>query len=329
MSTRSFDGKRVLITGISGFGGSWLAETILKNEKKAKIFGLKRETTSTQNNDHIIKELKLIDADITDKNIVFEAVEEIDPQIVFHLAAISSSVRAEENPKATEITNVGGTKNLLDALAENASNLEIFHFASSSSVYKKINSSVPINEKHPLGAHDIYSESKIKAEKICNDYSRTKKIPVIITRAFNQGGPRCREDIVANKIAKSVVSAKKDGIKEFVFGNVNSVRDFIDVRDVVEGYWLAAKKGVANSVYNLCSERGIRILDMIDMSLDYVGLSKDEVKIVVDKKFLRRDEADVVIGDNSKARKELSWKPKIPFEQTLKEMIDNYLSASD
>jgi len=326
MSERALENKRILITGIAGFGGSWLAEILLEKEKETKIFGLKRTTSSTQNIDHIIEKLKLTDVDITDRDMLFEVIEEINPQIVFHLAAISSSVKANEDPKTTKITNVDGTKNLLDALAENATNLEMFHFASSSTVYKKTKKLTPIKETHPVYPHDSYSKSKIDAEKICKAYLKKKKIPIVITRAFNQGGTRCREDIVANKIAKIAASAKKDGKREFVFGNVNAVRDFTDVHDIVTGYWLAAKQGKVGEVYNLCSGKGIKIADMIDMSLDYVGL-KGKVKIIMDDKLFRKGEQDFVVGDYTKARKELGWKPKIPFEQTLKEMIDYYLST--
>lgn len=327
MIKRSFYKKNVMITGISGFGGSWLAETLLKNEKSAEIFGLKRQTSSLKNVAHILDSLKFIEADIADIDELSEAVRTINPQIVFHLAAISSSMKAAENPKETKATNVDGTKNLLKSLTESAPNLEIFHFASSSTVYKDTSDSNPMNEKHPVEAHDAYSKSKIDAEKICWKYSRSAGIPIIITRAFNQAGPRCREEIVANKIAKIAAEAKMDGTVRFAFGNVNVVRDFTDVRDIVRGYWLAAKKGKTGEVYNLCSGRGISISEMINMSLSYVKL-KGKVEIDIDRKLLRSREPEIVIGDNAKARKNLGWKPKIPFEQTLKEMIDNYLSES-
>lgn len=328
MHARSLDGKRVLITGIAGFGGSWLAETILKKEKKAKIFGLKRESTSTENIDHIISELQLTDADITNRDMVFQAVEEINPNIVFHLAAVLPTSEANYDSKAMGATNVDGTKNLLDALVESTTDLEIFHFASSSSIYKKNKKMILINEKHPIQGSNAYSKSKIKSEKLCEKYSKKNELPVIITRAFNQAGPRCRADIITNKIARIAASAKNAGIKEFVLGNVNVVRDFTDVRDIANGYWLAAKMGKINQVYNLCSGRGIKVSDIIDMALDYVDL-KGKIKIITDKRLLRKGEADIVIGDNSKAEKELGWKPKIPFEQTLKDMIDNYLLRAD
>lgn len=317
MLDRQFENKNILITGISGFGGSWLAETILKKERKAKIFGLKRTTSSTQNINHIIKHLALFNADLTDYNAIFQAIKKINPQIVFHLGAISSSVKADNNMESAMKTNIDGTKNLLDALVENKTDLEIFHFASSSSIYKKTEKSISINESCSIDGHDVYSMSKIEAEKICMKISKRNNISVIITRAFNQGGPRCREDIVANKIAKIAASAKKDGIREFAFGNINSVRDFTDVRDITLGYLLAARKGHVNETYNLCSSKGIKIADMINMSLDYVGL-KDKVKIITDEKLFRKGEADVVVGDNTKAQKELGWKPKIPFRTNIK-----------
>jgi len=325
MQERDLKNKRVLITGIAGFGGSWLAETILQNEKNVEIFGLKRPTTSTDNIRHISNKLRLFDADITYPNVLNKAIKEIDPHFVFHLAAVASSTRAREQPEIAMKTNVGGTRNLLDALSKKASDLRMFHFASTSTVYKKTRKVKLLKETDPVYASDPYSKSKIEAEKICNEFLQDEGIPVIITRAFNQGGPRCREDIVANKIAKIAACAKKEGKREFAFGNIDAVRDFTDVRDIVEGYWLAARKGGIGEVYNLCSGKGMRIRDMIDMALDYVGL-KGKVKIIVDKKLLREREADVIVGDNTKAKKELGWKPKIPFEQTLKEMIDNYLS---
>jgi len=327
MPERSLKNKRVLITGIAGFGGSWLAETILQNEKNAEVFGLKRRTTSTKNIIHIMDKLQIFDADITDPVALNKAIKEIKPNAAFHLAAVVSSTRAREHPDTTMKTNVDGTKNLLDALTKGDQDLEIFHFASTSTIYKTTKKSMPIKEEHPLEAHDPYSKSKIEAEKICNEFFEKEEIPIVITRAFNQGGPRCIEDIVANKIAKIAVTAKNEGKQEFVFGNIDAVRDFTDVRDVVNGYWLAVKKGRVGEVYNLCSGKGIKIKDLIDIALNYVGL-ENKVKIVADKKLFRKGESNVIIGDNTKAREELGWKPKIPFEQTLKEMIDYYLYAS-
>jgi GDP-4-dehydro-6-deoxy-D-mannose reductase len=324
---RSLKNKRILITGIAGFGGSWLAETILQNEKGAELFGLKRSTTSTENINHIIDKMQLFDADITDYDAVNRAVKEINPNVVFHLASVVSSIKAIEDPVRTMKTNVDGTRNLLNALTKGAQDLETFHFTSTSAIYKTTKEDISVKENHQLEAHDPYSKSKIEAEKICNEFLEKEETPVIITRAFNQGGPRCLEDIVANKIARIAVSAKKEGKREFVFGNIDAIRDFTDVRDIVNGYWLIAKKGRVGEVYNLCSGKGIKIKDLIDMALSYVDL-KNKVKIIADQKLFRKGEQDILIGDNTKARKNLGWKPKIPFEQTLKEMIDYYLSQS-
>jgi GDP-mannose 4,6-dehydratase len=327
MAARSLKNKRILITGVAGFGGSWLAETILNNEKNVEVFGLKRHTNFTKNIDHIKEKLHIFDADIVSENILDDVIKKVDPQIVFHLAAKVPGAGVVENREEIINTNVYGTKNLLESLAKNATDLQIFHFASTSNVYKKVSSTILIKEDDPTDPRDAYSESKIKAENICRDFFEDRGIPIVITRSFNQMGIRSLENLVASKIAKIAAIAKKEGQREFVFGNINAVRDFTDVRDIVLGYLLTAKKGRVGEVYNLCSGKGTKIKDMISMALDYVGLD-NMVKIISDKRLFRKTEPDTIIGDNTKARNELGWKPKIPFEQTLKEMIDNYLSAN-
>jgi len=329
MTDRSMKGKRILITGIAGFGGSWLAETILQNESDVEVFGIKRKTTSTLNIDHLASNIRLFDADIVSYEAIDKAISEINPHFVFHLAAVASSTKAKENPDITMKTNVEGTRNLLSAVAEHAGDIEFFHFASTSTVYRRAGTgkNTLISEDNPTEPTDPYSASKLEAEKLCDEFLLDAEIPVVVTRAFNQGGPRCRDDIVANKIATLAADVKIKKLSSFAFGNVEAVRDFTDVRDIAFGYLAAAKKARIGEVYNLCNGKGIRIRDMIDNALEYVG-AKGEVKITVDEKLFRKGEPDVIVGDNTKAKKELGWKPKIPFERTLKDMIDYYLSAA-
>lgn len=316
--------KNILISGITGFVGSWLAEIICINQPKCNIYGLKRKTSSLEKISHIKNKINFIDGDMLDKASLERALKVSAPNFLFHLAAQASIAKALESPIETFNVDATGTLNLLETVRRHGNDLEAFHFASSGSIYGIVDEKeLPIRETHPIKPTDIYATSKATADLLCYSYFGSYNTPIIRTRAFHHEGPRCREDMIGAKIAKEVVTASKEKKKELIFGNIEVVRDFSDVRDIVRGYILAVKRGKKGEVYNLCSGKGYKIKDLIEKALDFVGL-RGKVSIVSRPKFFRKGEASSLIGDFSKAKKELGWKPTIPFEQTLKDMIDYY-----
>ncbi len=317
-----FKNKNILITGVAGFAGSWLAEKICELQPTCQIFGLVRESSSLNNILHIIKRIKILHGDILDTKSVQTAMKKSNPDIIFHLAGQASVKRGFEDPFGTYNANVIGTLNILESTRSSSIDA-IIHFAGSSNVYGIVpEKDQPIKEITPTRPVDPYATSKTLAEILCSSYFDLYGMRIVCTRAFHHEGPRCPNYTLGINIYNQIITAKKGRGKKLVFGNVDAIRDLNDVRDVVEGYMLAAERGKTNDIYNLCSGKGTRIQDLIEKIAAYVGFKN--FQIISDPELSRPSDIPVLIGDNTKAKKELGWQPKIPFEQTLKDMIEYY-----
>lgn len=342
--------KNVLITGATGFVGSWLAETLLSEKFGSNVFGLVRRQSvpSRKNISHIMGNIKILSGDLNDMSSIVDALKKNQIDIVFHLAAQSYVTRSFESPTDTYYTNVIGTANVLEA-ARHYDRLEKIHFAGSSEEYGlaikddahyrellrngvivspppsmdengKAKTELPIKETNHLRPLSPYAVSKVAGDYMCFCHHRAYGIPAVRTRAFNHEGPRRGEEFVTSVIAKQVAEGKKYGKKVLTIGNPDPIRDYSDVRDIIVGYMLAIEKGKAGEIYNLCSGKGWRIGDVAQAAIRMAGL-EGKMTMEIDKSRFRKAEVEMLVGDSSKAKKELGWEPKIPFEQTIKDQI--------
>ncbi len=344
--------RNVLITGVTGFVGSWLAEKLIA--QGANVFGIirRQSTPSRKNIAHISEKINIVSGDLNDLSSVFHALKKSEATILFHLAAQSYVTRSFESPIDTYYTNVIGTANVLEAIRQ-YDRLEAMQFAGSSEEYglvikddahyrellknnvavspppafdasDRAMTELPIKESNPLRPLSPYAVSKAAGDLMCACHFKAYGIPVVRTRAFNHEGPRRGEEFVTSVIAKQVAEGIKYGKKTLVMGNPDPVRDYSDVRDIIIGYMLAIENGKKGDVYNLCSGRGWRIGDLAERAIEFAGLT-GKMKAEIDKKRFRAAELPLLIGDCSKARKELKWEPKIKFEQTIKDQTAYWL----
>ncbi len=345
-----WNGKNVLITGITGFVGSWLAETLITQKYGANVFGMVRRQSvpSRKNIGHLIGKVGLVSGDLNDMSAISDVLKKNQIDVVFHLAAQSYVTRSFESPTDTYYTNVIGTANLLEA-ARHYDRVEKIHFAGSSEEYGlvikddehyrellkngvmvspepivdkngKVVPEVPVKESNYLRPLSPYAVSKVAGDYMCVCHNKAYGIPTVRTRAFNHEGPRRGEEFVTSVIAKQVAEGKKYGKNTLTIGNMSPIRDYSDVRDIIIGYMLAVENGKTGEVYNLCSGKGWKIGDVVNMAIKLGGL-EGKMKIEVDKSRFRKAEVDLLLGDYSKAKKELGWEPKIKFEQTIADQI--------
>ncbi len=178
----------------------------------------------------------------------------------------------------------------------------------------------PISESNPLRPLSPYAVSKVSQDLLGYQYFRSYGLRAIRTRGFNHEGPRRGEVFVMSNFAKQIASIEA-GLQEphILVGNLDAMRDFTDVRDMVRAYWLAATRGEAGEVYNLASGRSIRIRDMLDQLL---ALSNVEVRVETDPARLRPSDVEVLLGDSSRFRSATGWAPEIPLEKTLADTLD-------
>jgi GDP-4-dehydro-6-deoxy-D-mannose reductase len=305
--------KRYLITGCEGFIGSHLADLLV--EKGLSVYGM--VYGDTKNVDHLKDEITMLECDLREKERVEEIVDSVKPDCVFHLAAQSFVTVSWENPEETLRVNVLGTFYLLESIKRAGIN-PLIEVVGSSAVYGPCSEKeLPIRENSGFRPTNIYSVSKVCDDMFGYFYHQAYGMNIIRVRPFNTTGPRKTEDACSD-FTKGIVEVEK-GMREVLeVGNINTFRDFTDGRDAVEALWLLAAKGVPGEVYNLCSGKGYKIGDILEKAISLSGL-KIKIRQVPEK--MRPYDDPIYVGDNSKLRK-LGWKPKIPIEKTLRDMLN-------
>lgn len=310
--------KKALITGITGFAGSHLAELLLK--KKYRVFGSIRPRSKMEHLDHFRGKVKLFDADILDSHSLYEVVKTVKPDYIFHLAAQSFVPTSWTSPANTLEVNLVGTVHLFEAVRKLKID-PIIQIACSSEEYGLIKKEeLPIKETNPLRPLSPYAVSKIAMDMLGYQYFKSYGMKIIRTRAFNHTGPRRGEVFVCSTFAKQIARIEKGKQKPMIkVGNLSAKRDFTDVRDVVNAYLLAVLKGDPNEVYNICSGKTWEIKKVLEVLLSF---SKTKINIKKDPTRMRPSDVPILWGDCSKFKRRTAWKPKIPFEQTLKDLLN-------
>ena len=354
--------KNVLITGITGFVGSWLTEILSSSTVGANICGLLRRQSNPnlRNIQHLLdrKNIKLIKGDLQDMGSIVNAIKESEADVIYHLAAQSFIPHSFASPIDTYSTNVTGTLNVLEALRLTPRNVAL-HYAGSSEEYglviqntdhykamlSKYNiilpvpdfddnddviNETPVKETNPLRTVGTspYGSSKRQAEDACRTYVSCYGLDVHITRAFNHTGPRRGNEFVTSEITRQIAQGIKENHKNITLGNLDSIRDFTDVRDIIMGYLAVIEKGTKGDVYNLASGKGITIAELLEISLNIAReyYKIEDMSYQLDKSRLRPTDLPVLIGDASKAREKLNWDNYIPLNRTILEMIQYHLS---
>ena len=311
---------RVLITGITGFAGSHLADYLLAEHPDVEIHGIFRWRSRRENIAHLGNRVKLTEGDLRDEASLRQVMAESRPDAIFHLAAQSYVPTSWRAPTETLTTNIAGQANLFEAVR--AAGLDpVIQIAGSSEEYGLVlPDEVPISEDNPLRPLSPYAVSKVAQDMLAYQYFRSYGMKTIRTRGFNHTGPRRGEVFVSSNFAKQIASIEAGSQRPVIrVGNLDAVRDFTDVRDMVRAYWLAVTKATPGEVYNLGSGRRITIRALLDLLL---SMSDAEVDVEIDPQRLRPSDVEVLLADSSKFRNETGWEPVIPLETTLSDLLD-------
>jgi GDP-4-dehydro-6-deoxy-D-mannose reductase len=311
---------RVLITGITGFVGSHLAEYALSREG-VEVFGTVRWRSRMDNIEHILDKIHLFDCDLRDASAVRKTLQEVRPDYIFHLAAQSYVPTSWKAPAETLTTNIISQVNILEAMRELGLEETRIHVAGSSEEYGLVREEeTPITEENPLRPLSPYAVSKVAQDMLAYQYHRSYGIHAVRTRAFNHTGPRRGHVFVTSDFTRQVALIEK-GKKEPVIevGNLEARRDFSDVRDIVRAYWLSLEKGEPGEVYNIGSGKAITIRELLDLIL---SMTEAEIEVRQDPTRMRPSDVMLLVADYSKFHRATGWKPEIPFEKTVKDLLD-------
>jgi GDP-mannose 4,6-dehydratase len=316
---------RALITGITGFVGSHLAEYILENHTEVEIAGFVRWRSPKVNIEAVLDRVTLYYGNLLDLPSIQKALAEYKPDVIFHLAAQSYVDFSFIAPIDTIETNISGTCNLLEAvkqLQQLDSYNPVIHICSSSEVYGQVTEDeVPIKENNPLRPASPYAVSKIGEDMLALQYWSSWKIKTIRSRMFTHTGPRRGEVFVVSNFARQVAMIEAELTEPVVkVGNLDSVRTFSDVRDAVRAYWLLVNKCQPGEVYNIGGVETMTVGQMLDQLL---AMSKvKNIEVEVDPARLRPSDVTLQIPCVDKFYKATGWKPRIKFEETLKDTLD-------
>jgi GDP-4-dehydro-6-deoxy-D-mannose reductase len=311
---------RVLITGITGFAGSHLAEYILARHPDVEIFGIVRWRSRMENVLPFRDRVELCEADLKDLVSLQGCLARVKPDRVFHLAAQSFVPTSWKCPAETFAINAIGEVNLFEALLSLKLS-PLIQVAGSSEEYGRVfPDEIPMKETNPLRPLSPYAVSKVAQDLLGYQYFQSYGLPIVRTRGFNHTGPRRGEVFVTSSFAKQIAEIEK-GKKEPVIhvGNLDAQRDFNDVRDIVEAYWLSLEKGEPGEVYNIGSGVARSIRGVLDILL---SLSQARVRVEVDPDRLRPSDVPILLADSSKFVGRTGWRPRIPFQQTLRDLLD-------
>lgn len=312
---------RVLITGITGFVGSHLAEYILKHHPGVEIYGIRRWRSRTENIEHLLDKIHVLECNLVDASSVKTLIADVRPDKIFHLAAQSFVPSSWNAPAESLTTNIISQLNIFEAMRESKLLDTWIQIACSSEEYGMVYpDEVPIKETNPLRPLSPYAVSKVSQDYLAYQYYMSYGIKAVRTRGFNHTGPRRGEVFVCSNFSKQGVEIEKGKRPPVIYvGNIEARRDFTDVRDMVHAYWLSLEKCEPGEVYNISSGSAIAISELLNMVIANTG-RKIEVKS--DPARLRPSDVPLLLGDYSKFHKATGWKPEIPFQQTLSDIMD-------
>ncbi len=312
--------KKVLITGITGSGGSYLADYISENQKGVVVHGVSRwHSTTTHDNLSVVREkITVHECDLNDFSSIFSVLSLVQPDAIFHLASHANVRASFITPLAVLENNIRGTANLLEAIRLAKIDPMVL-MCSTSEVYGQVDKkNVPITEECPINPINPYAVSKTAQDFLSYTYFKSYGMKIVRTRMFAYLNPR-RGDLFATSFARQVALIEAGKQKELTHGNLDSTRTLIDVRDAMAAYWIAAKKCAYGEVYNIGGTTIITVGEFLTL------LKKNAhcpIPSRVDKNLLRPTDVTLQIPNITKFVKATGWKPRYSFEESVQFLLN-------
>lgn len=308
--------RRALVTGISGQDGSYLAELLVA--EGTEVHGIVRGDGAPANLEAVRSEITLIEGDLLDARSLQDAVRAVRPHEIYHLAAPTFVPASWEDPATTVAAIVGATATLLGAAAALDPAPRVY-LAISSEVFGDAGES-PQSEASPMRPRSPYGVAKLAALGLGRVARERQGLHVSTGITFNHESPRRPERFLPRKVTRAAAAIALGQQEEIVLGDLDAVRDWSDARDVVCGAPLALRH-VTPGDYVFASGVGRTVRELVEVAFAYAGVDPAG-RVRIDPELVRPAEATPPVGDPSRARAVLGWKPEIPFTQTIGEMVD-------
>lgn len=309
--------NKILITGVNGFVAKYFLDYLLENHIDLDILGIDINLGTTLN-------INYRQVDLTNRQSIYNVLELFAPDYILHLASISSVSQSWIRPVDSFVNNTNIFLNLVESVRELNLKPRILSIGSSEEYGNYPIENMPLKENYELHPTNPYSVARVSQEMLSKLYADNYGIDLVMTRSFNHMGPGQKDIFVVSSFVKQLVEISQNNTEKVLhIGNVDIVRDFLDVRDVVDAYYKLLLHGRKGQVYNVCSGNGIKLRELISI---IARILKTEVKLEIDSSKIRPSDNNVIIGDNSKIKAELNWQPIYSLEQTLADMIEYWKS---
>lgn len=310
--------KKALITGITGQDGSYLAELLL--EKGYKVYGLRRRTSTPilENIEHLKNEIEFIEGDLLDQGSLIQAVKISSPDEVYNLAAQSFVGTSWTQPTLTAQATAVGVTNMLEAVRLTKEDAK-FYQASSSEMFGKV-VETPQKETTPFYPRSPYGVAKVYGHWITVNYRESFNMYACSGILFNHESPRRGVEFVTRKVTDAVARIKLGLQNELRMGNLDAKRDWGFAGDYVKAMWLMLQQEQPDD-YVVSTGELHTVQELVEIAFGHVGLQWRDY-VVVDERFVRPAEVDLLLGDCSKAKEQLGWKVEVGFEQLVTMMVD-------
>ncbi len=315
--------KKCFITGISGSAGSYLAEHILSNDKKIKIYGIYNKLGYAKRlKAKYPKRINIYKVNLNEYSKFKKIINKINPDLIYNFASNANVRMSFVEPKKILDNNCNLIINFLEVLREIKSKALII-ICSTSEVYGNVKKKdLPITEKNIISPVNPYSVSKTFQDLLSQVYLNVYKLNIIITRMFTYTNPR-RNDLFQTAFAKQIIKLKNKKNKKLYHGNLNSIRSFLDTNDSSSAYWECAKKGKVGEIYNIGGDTSYKIEYFLKKMIQISKIKN--IKTIKSKSLTRPIDITNQIPSSNKFRKETGWKPKVNLEDSIKNLL-NYLN---
>lgn len=317
---------KILITGISGFAARHFLNYLNEKEPGSEVAGIYNETIPEFDTALLPSlNISLHKADLLDKKTLEEIIQNFKPEYILHLAGRSSVADSWKNPAASVMDNTNFFLNIAEIVRTNKLKCRILSVGSTEE-YGNANAGLPLKETDCPEPASPYGVARVLQQKLVAIYANSYHVDIVHTRSFNHIGPYQKSDYVIASFAKQIVQQDKEKREriELKTGDVNVIRDFSDVRDVVRAYYLLLLKGKSGQTYNVCSGQGYVLKDIITMLSEKIG---KPVYHSVDEKNFRPSENKVIVGSYEKLKNETGWQPEITIRESLDDIIAYWQSC--
>jgi len=313
--------KKYLITGYSGFVSHHFLNYLEDQQEACNVLGVDINEPAFDIHSYKYVQNAFKEIDLLDKVQVDEIIQSYQPDYILHLASYSSVASSWKHPVTSFVNNTNIFLNLVDQVRLLGLNCRILSVGSSEEYGKVSPDVLPLHEKLPTNPVSPYAVARVSQEMLSQIYAKSYGLDIVLTRSFNHIGPGQRDVFAVSSFAKKIINIKYNSSmeKSIAVGDIDIIRDFVDVRDVVKAYFLLLHKGEKGEIYNICSGEGISLRKVLEKMMKILRL---DLEIIIDKELIRPADNPIIIGSNNKIKNEIGWQPEIALEKSLIDLLN-------